>query len=629
MNKSRTGLRLGLILACAALAAHAQDFRLTAMQQIVASPYGGRAAWSHGPNNVIAYDSINTTTGFYDVWTMNPDGSNKICLTCNWEPPPLVGFSNPQPYYNKGNPDWDPTGQYIVFEVQRNDTTYTAAENMNSRPGLGVNDFIYIMDAAGKNYWPVAASEAYTAHNGGALEPKFSHNTSSRGEMIAWGQLIANGTGAFDGDWELKVASFTVVNGAPQVTLLYTGAPGGGAQCTGPFYEPDGFSLDDSTVFYAGNPSEGCSGPIVGYDQYSFNLNTQALVNLNSTPGSWDEQGRPHPTLNKLLYISSYGLDSTLLNLVQEYWTMNYDGSDKKKITWLTDSRGQFFNATIPDFYVPSVVSVGPCDWSPNGLQAILYFPDKAASGQSAFGQTGSIWELTVELSSTTESTASYVNYPQAPSSISVSFGNNLGVGQNSATTVETNLAGTTVTVQDAQGASRPANVFFENAKQVNWQVPPATAPGPALVTTTSADGAQTTDFFDVENVAPGLYTANSSAAGPAAAYLQPGNAFTFTCPTAATCTTVPINVSSGQTYLILFGTGVRNHANPVTISFTNQAGTMVLSQTAEFAGAEGLDAGLDQINVLLPVSLEGSGLLNVALTVDGRVSNAGQVSIQ
>ncbi len=640
MHISRPALaaRLGmsLILACAASTADAQnpDFRVVGLQQLVPSPYGGRAGWSPGPNNLIAYDSINTTTGFYDVWTMNPDGSNRICLTCNWEPPPANGAaSNPQPNYNKGNPDWDPTGQYIVFEVQRNDTTYTAAQDTNARPGVGEDLVLYIMDAAGKNFWPIAASANYTPHDGGVLHPKFSHGTSSRGVMITWAQEVANGTGAnanYNGVWDLKVASFTTVLSAPVVSLLYVVSPGGSVQCQGPFYETHGFSLDDSIIFYSGNPQAGCSGVMYGYDEYTYDLNTQAYTDITNTPEFWEEHARPHPLQKKLLYVSSYGLSQSG-NLIEEYWTMNYDGSDKKKITWVTDPRGQSFNTTIPNFYIPGNTSAGRSDWSHDGLQAVVYFTDTNASGQSTFGATGSLWLLTLEPSSTTQSTASYANYPQSPNSIPVSFGSDLATEQFQATTIPlgTNLGGTTVSVLDSQGVSRPADLFFVDPQQVNWLIPAQTALGPALVTTTSGDGAQSTDFFDVESVGPGLYGVNSSGSGPAAAYLQPGNQSTSICPTASTCTTVPVNVSSGQTYLILFGTGLQYHQSPATVDFTNQAGTVLASLTASFAGAQGTEAGLNQINVLLPVSLAGSGLLNVTVTVDSRTSNAVQVAIQ
>jgi len=624
-------LGMGLLLASTASLALAQDYRLTGVKLLVESPYGGRAAWSPGPNNLIAFDSANATTGFYDIWTMNPDGTNQVCLTCNWEPTPVNGAaSNPQPYYNKGNPDWDPTGTYILFEVQRNDTTYTEAQNENSRPGVGEDMILYVMDAAGKNYWQLPVGSNFTPHAGGDLQPKFSHNSSSRGQMIFWAQETANGTNNYNGNWEISVASFTVANGTPTASLLTTIQPGGTAQCQGPFYETHGFSLDDSTLFFSGNPQSGCSGPMLGYDEYSYNLNTQAFADLTNTPDAWEEQARPSPVQEKLMYISSYGLTQTPGIVYQEYWTMNYDGSDKKKITWVTDPRGQIFNATIPNFYVPGSASVGRCDWSHDGLQAVVYFGDLAPNGTSAFGQPGSIWELTLEPSATTASTASYFNFPQAPNSIALTAGTNLATGSFAATgTLGVNLGGTTVSVEDSQGVTRMADIFFADSEQVNWQVPAETAFGPAIVTVTSGDGTQTSDIFDVENVAPALYSVDANGTGPSAGYVYGTSQYTFLCTAAYNCSDVPVSVGSGNTYLILYGTGVEYHLNPVAVNFTNQSGTVIASTTAYFAGPQGTYAGLDQVNVQLPTSLAGAGVVNVSISVDNRTSNSVQITMQ
>jgi uncharacterized protein (TIGR03437 family) len=609
-----------LILVGAASLAFAADYHMSSLKQLVASPYGGRVAWSPGANNLIAYDSMGPS-GFYDVWTMNPDGSGPTCLTCNWEP---TGGS--QTNYNKGNPDWDPTGNYLVIQVQRSDTTYGATGNQYSRPGLGEDNVLYIMDAAGQHYWPVPASATFQPHNGGVLHPHFSHGASSQGVMLIWAQETS------DGVWEIQQASFTVVNGVPSVTLLQTLAPGAAAQCAGavhPFYETHGFSLDDSTIFFSGNPSEGCAATF-GYDVYSYNLNTQTLSNLTDTPAVWEEHSQPSPVEEKLIYISSFGLDSTASDLLLEYWTMNYDGSDKKKITWITDPRGAAFSSIIPGFYIPGSASVGDSDWSHDGTQSVVYLIDQSASGTTAAGETGSIWLLTLTPSSFTASSASYLNYPQAPSSIALSFGSDLANGTYAATfPLGANLGGTTVSVEDSQGTSRAADLFFADTNQVNWQVPPGTAPGPAILTNTSGDGTVTTDIFDVENVGPGLYSVDASGAGPAAAYIYQSNQLTYRCAVAYSCTTVPVTVSGGITYLILYGTGVEHHVNPVTVNITDAAGNVLASPLAAYAGAQGAYTGLDQINVLLPASLAGAGVVNVSLTADGMTSNSVQVQIQ
>ncbi len=42
------------------------------------------------------------------------------------------------------------------------------------------------------------------------------------------------------------------------------------------------------------------------------------------------------------------------------------------------------------------------------------------------------------------------------------------------------------------------------------------------------------------------------------------------------------------------------------------------------YAGAQGTDAGLDQVNVLLPAQLAGSGMVNIVLTAGLSASNTG-----
>jgi len=49
----------------------------------------------------------------------------------------------------------------------------------------------------------------------------------------------------------------------------------------------------------------------------------------------------------------------------------------------------------------------------------------------------------------------------------------------------------------------------------------------------------------------------------------------------------------------------------------------------AIYAGPQPSIPGLDQVNVPLSLNLRGAGLVNVTVTVDGVVSNTGQIDIQ
>jgi hypothetical protein len=59
--------------------AYAQDYYVVNYQELTDN--GGRVSWSTSGSNLIAFDRQGSN-GFYDIWTMNPDGSNQVCLTC-------------------------------------------------------------------------------------------------------------------------------------------------------------------------------------------------------------------------------------------------------------------------------------------------------------------------------------------------------------------------------------------------------------------------------------------------------------------------------------------------------------------------------------------------------------------
>ena len=75
----------------------------------------------------------------------------------------------------------------------------------------------------------------------------------------------------------------------------------------------------------------------------------------------------------------------------------------------------------------------------------------------------------------------------------------------------------------------------------------------------------------------------------------------------------------------MLYGTGIRNRTalSDVTVQIGGQ------SLPAAYAGAAPTFAGLDQVNVLLPNSLAGTGTVNLSVNVAGTASNALTVTFQ
>lgn len=187
---------------------------------------------------------------------------------------------------------------------------------------------------------------------------------------------------------------------------------------------------------------------------------------------------------------------------------------------------------------------------------------------------------------------------PAAPGSITSAYGNSLL---------------SSVSVTDSAGVARTALLYYSSSTQINFEIPAAASIGAAIVTI----GTQTA-AVQIAAVAPSLYTLNS--AGLAAAYvIYVGPEGTQTVASDST----PINVSSGAVYLILYGTGIRGAGSSVTVTINE------LAALISYAGPQGVTPGLDQVNVLLPPQLAGSGTVNVVLTASLNVANVVKITVQ
>ena len=183
--------------------------------------------------------------------------------------------------------------------------------------------------------------------------------------------------------------------------------------------------------------------------------------------------------------------------------------------------------------------------------------------------------------------------------------------------------AGLTVTVKDSAGAAWPATVFFASASQVNFLVPGGAAPGTASITIQAPGAPDTVLSAGIRAVAPGLFTADASGQGAAAATVN--GLVAFSC-SGTRCATVPVNVSGASAvYLSLYGTGIRRRSSVANMTCTVGG----VSVPVLYAGAQGEYPGLDQVNVELPGSLRGLGEADLILTVDGQAGNTVRINIQ
>jgi len=184
------------------------------------------------------------------------------------------------------------------------------------------------------------------------------------------------------------------------------------------------------------------------------------------------------------------------------------------------------------------------------------------------------------------------------------------------------------VMVTDSQGNTQSATINVVTPNQVNFYIPNNAAPGIATVTIGQQSGGVL-----IDRVAPGLYSADSTGTGVAAAgaaiYSANG---TITPQNVATCNSsgcapVPLALGGPSDELIvtLYGTGLRGFSGLANVSAAiGTARAQVL-----YLGPQGQYAGLDQVNVVVPASLAGSGVVPIILRVDGQTANVVTISVK
>jgi uncharacterized protein (TIGR03437 family) len=219
-------------------------------------------------------------------------------------------------------------------------------------------------------------------------------------------------------------------------------------------------------------------------------------------------------------------------------------------------------------------------------------------------------------------------------------YGSNFATGATSATMVPLpiSLGGvsaqfTVVNILNQPFFSGAMPLFYVSPTQINAQVPagavflPCNGGSGSVYSTsiqiTTASGGQTAMVIATPAPAPGLFTANETGTGVAAAQFVtnlPDGTQTIMevaeCPGGAgTCVPVPLNVTLGTSALVLWGTGISEYSTfPQGLTVT--AGNQPLQ--VFYAGPSAKYMGLDQINAWLPSSLAGSGILDVSVSLTG-----------
>ena len=325
--------------------------------------HAGRLDW--GPNNVLALDRRDAGQEFYQVYTMNLDGSNVRCITCN---------STELPKGHRGNPAWHPSGKFILFQAAQ-EVSDEVRQNLDqtargrrrggigggggfaeqrlqfaTRPGQGWLNDLWVTDPEGKRYWRLTT----VPPAGGVLHPHFNE----AGDRLAWGQRIGRGA-TRGGEWDLRVADFSIEGGEPRISNVRTFQP---TRRKG-LIETHNFIGQTNKVLFTATPDQGSD---YAFDVFSFDFETREIKNLTNTPDVWDEHSIASPSGKHIVWMSSQGFalpsgknPASMINLQTEYWIMNADGSDKQQLTSFNkEEHGQAADFT----------------WNPEGTEGACYF---------------------------------------------------------------------------------------------------------------------------------------------------------------------------------------------------------------------------------------------------------------
>ena len=194
-------------------------------------------------------------------------------------------------------------------------------------------------------------------------------------------------------------------------------------------------------------------------------------------------------------------------------------------------------------------------------------------------------------------------------------------------TLFSSDLAKPTVSVLDSQGTTHNVDTLYASPTQASFIMPTKTAPGAATITVLRPNRTPLITGIMVGPAAPGLFTLNSNGQGAPAAQIvriradgsqEVADVGVFDhAQNRWLPAPIDLGAPDDAVYLILYGTGIRHYSGSLVCTIPGQ------QLPITFAGEQGGFAGLDQINVLLPHSLDGIGTVEARLIADGIASNS------
>jgi hypothetical protein len=323
---------------------------------------GGRVDW--GGNNLIAFDQFDPEDQRFQVWVMAPDGSGKRNLS---------SLNPTLAQIDAGNPSWHPSNNYLVLQAEDMTAPAWAAAKPAiykriTNPGAGFNNDLWLISIDGAH----AAWLSHLNPGQGVLHARFSH----AGDQLLWSELDATNPQK----WVMHVAKFRVGTDGPHVTDVQTLDPLGNA-----FYESEDFSPDDKRILFSAAKTPGDFKHI---SIFEMDLASGAPRDLTGADDC-NLHARYSPDGFRIIWASSRDIpqDALLKITRNDYWIMNVDGADKKRLTYFNEPGAPEYRAT---FNIASALS-----WSPDGKSFAAYLQLRTKA-EAVNDFTGSVLRITL-----------------------------------------------------------------------------------------------------------------------------------------------------------------------------------------------------------------------------------------
>jgi uncharacterized protein (TIGR03437 family) len=221
-----------------------------------------------------------------------------------------------------------------------------------------------------------------------------------------------------------------------------------------------------------------------------------------------------------------------------------------------------------------------------------------------------------------------------APLAIGSLYGQNLApaLAVAGAPPLPFTMQGVTLTIN---GGFAP--LFFVSPGQINFQMPNIISTGPATVTLTITQGAQSTSVpVIVKPFAPSLFTINTQGTGQAATVIA-GTA-TVAAPAGAVGASRPARISE---FISIYCTGLGQVTNSPGVGNPAPSSTLARTQTqptvtvggvpavVQFSGLAPGFAGLYQVNVQVPSGVTPGDAVPISVAIGGVTSNTATIAVQ